>query len=98
MPSTIYQNGLGRTAANFAPLSPVGFLPRAASIHPDREAVIHGDRRITYRDFHARARRLAGALARRGGGRGDTISSMLSNIPATLAAQSGVPMAGAVLD
>jgi len=101
MPSTqgsIFEIGLGRTAANFAPLTPVGFLPRAASIHPDRVAVIHGDRRITYREFHARARRLAGALARRGVGPGDTVAAMLPNVPAMLDAHFGVPMLGAVLN
>ncbi len=101
MPGTqdsIFESGLGRTAANFAPLTPVGFLPRAASIHPDRVAVIHGARRITYREFHARARRLAGALARRGVGPGDTVAAMLPNVPAMLDAHFGVPMLGAVLN
>jgi fatty-acyl-CoA synthase len=101
MPGTqasTFEAGLGRTAANFAPLSPVGFLPRVAAIHPDRVAMIHGDRRITYREFHARARRLAGALARRGIGRGDTVSAMLPNVPAMLDAHFGVSMLGAVLN
>ena len=98
MPATIYDNGLGRTAANFTSLTPVGFLPRTAAIHPDRVAVIHGDRRITYATFHARARRLAGALARRGVDPGDTVSAMLPNVPAMLDAHFGVPMLGAVLN
>ena len=41
----IFQVGLGRAAANFAPLSPLGFLPRAASIYPERVAMgwqVHG--------------------------------------------------------
>src|SRR5512145_961671 len=90
--------GLGRNAANFAPLSPIGFLPRSAAIYPARVAVIHGDRRITYREFHARARRLAGALAQRGIEAGDTVSAMLPNAPAMLDAHFGVPMTGAVLN
>ncbi|MGH7326632.1 MAG: AMP-binding protein, partial [Candidatus Rokuibacteriota bacterium] len=90
--------GLGRTSANFAPLTPVAFLPRAAAIHPERVGVIHGDRRITYREFSTRARRLAGALARRGIGPGDTVSAMLPNVPAMLDAHFGVPMLGAVLN
>ena len=60
---SIFRTGLGRAAANFAALTPLGFLPRAASIYPDRLAIIHGDRRIRYREFDARARRLASALA-----------------------------------
>jgi fatty-acyl-CoA synthase len=101
MPGTqhsIFHIGLGRTAANVAPLTPIGFLPRAAAIHPDRVAVIHGDRRITYRELHARASRLAGALAKRGIGAGDTVSAMLPNVPAMLDAHFGVPLVGAVLN
>src|SRR5260370_27894468 len=73
---SIFRIGLGRAAANFAALTPLGFLPRAASIYPDRAAMIHGDRRISYREFDARARRLASALSRRGLGPGDTGSAV----------------------
>src|SRR5881628_136695 len=94
----IFQRGLGRAPANFAPLTPLGFLPRTAEIHPERVAVIHGDRRIIYREFDARARRLASALLRRGIGPGDTVSAVLPNVPAMLDAHFGVAMAGAVLN
>src|SRR2546422_2754954 len=95
---SIFQVGLGRADANWAPLSHLGFLPRTASIHPERVAVIHGDRRIVYRDFDARARRLASALVRHGIGPGDTVSAVLPNVPAMLEAHFGVPMMGAVLN
>src|SRR5439155_1187648 len=39
----IFQQGLGRAPANFASLTPLGFLPRTAEIHPERVAVIHVD-------------------------------------------------------
>src|SRR5438093_4209698 len=95
---SIFRIGLGRAAANWAPLTPLGFLPRPAAIHPDRVAVIHGARRITYREFDERARRLASALSRRGIGPGDTVSAVLPNVPAMLEAHFGVPMIGAVLN
>ncbi|HXL69557.1 MAG TPA: acyl-CoA synthetase [Xanthobacteraceae bacterium] len=85
-------------AANFAALTPIFFLPRAAAIHPDRVAIVHGERRISYRDFYARARRLASALARRGVCAGDTVGVMLPNVPAMIEAHYGVPMLGAVLN
>jgi len=85
-------------AANYTPLSPIVFLPRAAEIHPDRVAVVHGSTRYTYAQFYARARRLASALARRGVKRGDVVAAMLPNIPAMLEAHYGVPMLGAVLN
>jgi fatty-acyl-CoA synthase len=91
-------SGLAPNAANFAALTPVAFLPRAAELHPERVAVIHGTRRISYAEFHARARRLASALAQRGVRKGDTVSAMLPNVPAMLEAHFGVPMLGAVLN
>jgi fatty-acyl-CoA synthase len=87
-----------RPRANDAPLTPVSFLTRSAAVHPDRVAVVHGPRRITYRQLAERARRLASALARRGITPGQTVSAMLPNVPAMLDAHFGVPMLGAVLN
>jgi fatty-acyl-CoA synthase len=98
MPTTAYDRDLDRNPANFQPLTPLTFLERAASVFPDHPAVIHGAQRRTYAEFYARARRLAGALARHGVSRNDTVSAVLANTPAMLEAQYGVPMAGAVLN
>ncbi|MBB3017986.1 fatty-acyl-CoA synthase [Microvirga lupini] len=98
MAPSIYNTDLGKNPANYQPLTPLSFLERAASVHPDRIAVIHGPLRRTYSDLYARARRLASALAQRGIGRGDTVSVMLPNTPAMLECHYGVPMAGAVLN
>ncbi|NBD31125.1 MAG: AMP-binding protein [Alphaproteobacteria bacterium] len=92
-----YDAGLERNAANHQPLTPLGFLERAASVFPDHTAIVHGDLRRTYRDFYARTRQLASALGARGMGRGDTVSVMLANTPAMLECHYGVPMCGAVL-
>ncbi len=93
-----YDIDLDRNPANFQPLKPLGFLERAASVYPDHTAIVHGALRRNYRDFYARSRRLASALAQRGIGRGDTVSVMLANTPAMLEAHYGVPMCGAVLN
>ncbi len=89
---------MDRNAANFTPLSPVEFLDRAALVHPEKTAVIYGDIRYNYREFHQRCCRLATALAKRGVGSGDTVAIMAPNIPAMLEAHNGVPMLGAVLN
>ena len=93
-----YDEELDRNAANFAALTPLNFIERAASVHPDKPAVVHGVRRFTYREFTARCRRLAAALAAHGVGTGDTVSVMAPNVPALLEAHYGVPMAGGVLN
>jgi len=95
--SNPYAVDLDRNAANYQPLTPITFLERAARVHPEQMAVIHGDSRLTYAQFWRRSLKLASALARRGIGKGDTVSVMLSNTPAMLEAHFGVPMAGAVL-
>jgi len=94
----IYESDLAQNAANSVPLSPVSFLCRAATVYPDKTAVIHGARRISYREMHERACRLASALAKRGIGKGDTVAIMAPNVPAMLEAHYGVPMLGAVLN
>jgi fatty-acyl-CoA synthase len=95
---TPYDTDLDRNAANFQPLTPLSFLARAAEVHPDTTAIIHGGLVRNYRDFYARARKLGSALARRGVKRGDTVSVMLANTPAMIEAHYGVPMTGAVLN
>jgi fatty-acyl-CoA synthase len=89
---------LARNAANFAALSPLGFLARAAAIYPEKLAVIDGERRFSYRQFEARCRRFADALRRRGIAPGDTVAVLAPNVPALLEAHYAVPMAGAVLN
>ena len=96
--SSPYQTGLERNPANYAPLTPLSFIERAADVFPQRIAWIHGDMRATYAALRARARRLAAALAGRGVEPGDTVAVMLPNTPPMLEAHFGVPMAGAVLN
>jgi len=89
---------LARNSANFAALSPLGFLSRTAAIYPDKTAVIHDAARFTYGQFYRRCCQFADALRRRGIARGDTVSIIAPNVPALLEAHYGVPMAGAVLN
>ena len=92
------QAGLKRNAANYAPLTPLSFLRRAADVYPDKPAVVHGERTYSYREFHERCRRLASQLAARGVGRGDTVAVMAPNVPALLEAHYAVPGVGAMLN
>src|SRR5215470_14355725 len=93
-----YELGLDKNAANYVPLTPIGFLLRSAAVYPNRLAVAYGERRYSWRAALERCRRLAAALAARGVGRGDTVALMAPNIPEAFEAHFGVPMAGAVLN
>src|SRR6516165_4658201 len=93
-----YEIGLDKNAANYVPLTPIGFLLRSASVYPNRLAVSYGGRRYSWREALERCRRLSGALVARGIGRGDTVALMAPNVPEAFEAHFGVPMAGAVLN
>jgi len=96
--SNPYEIDLDKNSANYAPLTPLGFIERAAYVHPHRTAVIHGTRRATWAETYARCRRLASALVKRGIGPGDTVAVMLANTPEMYECNFGVPMSGAVLN
>ncbi len=92
-----YEQDLDKNPANHQPLTPLTYLERAARTFPDHVAIIHGRQRTTYRDFWRRSLKLASALSKRGIGKGDTVTVMLSNTPPMLEAHFGVPMTKAVL-
>ena len=78
-------------------LTPLSFLRRSAYVFPDKVAIVHGERRTTYREFEQRVNRLASALHAAGIEPGDRVAFLAPNIPALLEAHYGVPAAGAVL-
>lgn len=55
------------------------FLASSAQHDPDRIAIIAGDQRLSYRDFHAKARALAGHLAAHGVARNDRVLVFMDN-------------------
>ncbi|MBM3535628.1 MAG: acyl-CoA synthetase [Alphaproteobacteria bacterium] len=93
-----YDTDLDKNPANYVPLSPLGFLERAASVFPKRLSVVHGKARFTWAETYARCRRLVSALKKRGIGKGDTVAIMAPNVPAMVEAHFGVPMTGAALN
>jgi acyl-CoA synthetase (AMP-forming)/AMP-acid ligase II len=78
-------------------LTPISFLRRSAYVFPDKTAIVHGDRRLSYRLFEERANRLASGLRALGLSHLDRVAIIAPNIPAMLEAHFGVPMAGLVL-
>ena len=89
---------LAPRAANFVPLTPVDLLKRSAEVFPDKLAVVHGVRRLSYADLAALVGRMTAALRRAGIGSGDVVSVIAGNRPEMLALHYAVPMLGAVLN
>src|SRR5690606_31484105 len=100
--TSIFDQDLPQTPANYAAISPLSFIQRSACVYPQRLAVVHGTGpqalRRSWSELYSRCRQLASALAQAGIGKGDTVAVMLPNTPPMVEAHFGVPMAGAVLN
>ena len=93
-----YSTDLDKNAANYSPLSPLTFIERAASVYPDRRALIYGARQQTWEQTYARCRRFASALQKHGLKQDETVALMLPNVPAMYEAHFAIPMAGGVIN
>ncbi len=98
MKNNPFETDLEKNAANYAPLTPLSLLRRAAQVYPQQCSIIHAQRRFTWSETDRRCRRLASALAGRGLGVGDCVAVIAPNVPALFEASFGVPMIGAVLN
>jgi fatty-acyl-CoA synthase len=78
-------------------LTPVSFLRRSAYMFPDKTAVVHGERRYTYRELEERVNRLASRLKDAGLEKGDRVAFLCFNTPPMLEAHFAVPAAGLIL-
>ena len=96
--TSIYDTHLDQSPANYAALSPITFLERAAATYPNRTSVIHGSKRFTWAETYARARRLASALSGLGVGKNDTVAVMAANTPEMYECAFGPAIAGAVVN
>jgi fatty-acyl-CoA synthase len=73
------------------------FARRARRLYPQREAVVDGDLRLTYRHFFERCDRWSSALQRFGVQPGDRVAYIAPNTHAQLESFYAVPQIGAVL-
>src|ERR1700686_5414465 len=95
---TQYDIGLGKTQANYVPLTPLSFLARSAAGWRYHISTGYEGRSFSWLETCSRCRRFASYLAGRNIGTGDTVRAMLPNIPAMNELHFAVPMAGAVLN
>ena len=79
------------------PLTPMEFANRSRRLYGDREAVVDGELRLTYRQFFERCDRWSSALQTFGIQPGDRVAYIAPNTHAQLEAFYAVPQIGAVL-
>ncbi len=72
-------------------------LDESAGRWPDREAVVFGPQRISYRQLRERVDRFASGLLRLGVGRGDRVALWMTNCPEWIVAQFAIYKVGAIL-
>jgi len=79
------------------PLTPIDFARRARKLYGEREAVVDGDLRLTYKQFFDRCDRWSSALQALGVAQGDRVAYIAPNTHAQLESFYAVPQIGAVL-
>ena len=84
-------------SVNFASLSPLSFLERNQWVYKNKEAIMYGPQKYTYREFSDRVQRCASALKNAGIKPGDRVAYLCPNIPPMLEAHFAVPLLGAIL-
>src|SRR3954452_25633253 len=72
-------------------------LTESVSQYPDRPAIRHDDRVLTYAELDAASGRVAALLGGRGVGPGDTVGLMLPNVAEFAVAYYGIVRAGATV-
>ena len=99
---TDFHTGLGKTPANYQPLTPIDFIIRSAQVYPNKTAIIYDDLesnnlKQTWQETFDHCRQLSDGLRKLGIDKNDTVAVMMPNTPAMVEVAFGVPMSGAVL-
>nr|XP_043631278.1 2-methylpropanoate--CoA ligase CCL4-like [Erigeron canadensis] len=84
--------------ANSSPLTPLGFLERAAVVYADSPSIVYNDLTYTWSDTYRRCLQLASSISRLAIGKGDVVSVLAPNIPAIYELHFAAPMTGAVIN
>jgi fatty-acyl-CoA synthase len=79
------------------PLTLGGFLAATSKVHGNRTALVFGDKRWTFEQLYADARRAARACIAIGLGKGSRVAVLMSNRPEWVISTYGAAMIGAVV-
>ncbi|KAJ4700788.1 AMP-dependent synthetase/ligase [Melia azedarach] len=83
---------------NSFPLTPLGFLERAATVYGDCSSVVYDNITYTWSQTYRRCLQLASSLSSVGIETGHVVSIVAPNIPAMYELHFAVPMSGAILN
>ncbi|KAL3632138.1 2-methylpropanoate--CoA ligase ccl4 [Castilleja foliolosa] len=83
---------------NSSPLTPLGFLERAATVYSDCPSIIYNSTTYTWSETYRRCLKLASSISLLPINRHDVVSVVAPNIPAMYELHFAIPMAGAVLN
>ncbi|KAK9062143.1 hypothetical protein SSX86_019329 [Deinandra increscens subsp. villosa] len=84
--------------ANSSPLTPLGFIERAATVYADSPSLVYNHHTYTWSVTFRRCLQLASSISRLAIGKNDVVSVLAPNIPATYELHFAVPMAGAIIN
>ena len=62
MPNSQYSTDLDKNSANYSSLSPLTFIERAASVYPNRPAVVYNELTYSWSETYLRCRRFASGI------------------------------------
>ncbi|XVF64468.1 hypothetical protein PTKIN_Ptkin09bG0172200 [Pterospermum kingtungense] len=85
-------------APNSTPLTTLGFLERAAIAYGDCPSIVYHESTYTWSQTYLRSLQVASALLSIGITRGQVVSVVAPNVPATYELHFAVPMCGAILN
>ncbi|KAJ0025982.1 hypothetical protein Pint_08076 [Pistacia integerrima] len=83
---------------NSCPLTPVTFLPRAATVYGDYPSLVYNTTTYTWTQTYRRCLQLASSLSSLGIKTGHVVSVVAPNIPPMYELHFAVPMSGAILN
>ncbi|XP_022884634.1 probable acyl-activating enzyme 5, peroxisomal [Olea europaea var. sylvestris] len=86
------------SSPNSSPLTPIGFLERAATVYADCPSILYNSATYTWSETYVRCLKLASSIVSLGIKRGQVVSVLAPNVPAMYELHFAIPMAGAVLN
>ncbi|CAI9758101.1 unnamed protein product [Fraxinus pennsylvanica] len=86
------------SAPNSSPLTPIGFLERAATVYADCPSIVYNSATYSWSETYLRCLKVASSILSLGIKRGQVVSVVAPNVPAMYELHFAIPMAGAVLN